>query len=100
TYQQSQFNYATQAERQTGSAFQVFDLMTLIRDDDGDPNETYYASHYLADGWLPGYPSYNVSTSEHTYQGRINVTKATVLSDNTVFAQLAAHIGLSKLDAT
>jgi penicillin-binding protein 1A len=99
TYQQSQFNYATQAERQTGSAFKVFALMTLIHDYDGDPNETYYDSHFLADGWLPGYPSYNVSTSEHTYQGRINVTKATVLSDNTVFAQLAADIGFSKLDA-
>jgi penicillin-binding protein 1A len=98
TYQQSQFDYATQAERQTGSAFKVFALMTLIHDYDGDPNTTYYDSHYLADGWLPGYPSYNVSTSEHTYQGRINITKATILSDNTVFAQLAADIGFHKLD--
>jgi len=98
TYQQSQFDYATQAQRQTGSAFKVFALMTLIHDYDGDPNTTYYDSHFLADGWLPGYPSYNVSTSEHTYQGRINITKATILSDNTVFAQLAADIGFHKLD--
>jgi penicillin-binding protein 1A len=99
SYQQSQFDYATQAQRQTGSAFKVFALMTLIHDYDGNPNDTYYDSRYLADGWLPGYPTYNVSTSEHTYQGRISITKATVLSDNTVFAQLAADIGFKKLDA-
>ena len=100
TYAQTQFDYATQAQRQTGSSFKVFALMTLIHDYDGDPNTTYYDSHFLADGWLgPEYPTYNVSTSEHTYQGRINITKATVLSDNTVFAQLASDIGFHKLDA-
>jgi len=99
TYAQTQFDYATQAQRQTGSAFKVFALMTLIHDYNGNPNDTYYDSHYLADGWLPGYPTYNVSTSEHTYQGRINITKAAILSDNTVFAQLAADIGFQKLDA-
>ena len=31
--------------------------MTLIHDYDGDPNTTYYNSHFLADGWLPGYPT-------------------------------------------
>jgi penicillin-binding protein 1A len=98
TYQQSQFDYATQAQRQTGSAFKVFALMTLIHDYDGNPNDTYYDSHFLANGWLPGYPTYNVSTAEHSYQGRITVTKATILSDNTVFAQLAADIGFKKLD--
>jgi penicillin-binding protein 1A len=99
TYAQTEFDYATQAERQTGSAFKVFALMTLIHDYNGNPNTTYYLSHYLADGWLAGYPDYNVSTSEHTYQGRINITKATILSDNTVFAQLAADEGFDKLDA-
>jgi penicillin-binding protein 1A len=99
TYQQSQFDYATQGNRQTGSAFKVFALMTLIHDYNGDPNTTYYDSKELLPGWLPGYPTYHVQTSEHTYQGRINITKATVLSDNTVFAQLAADIGFKKLDA-
>ncbi|HEX3616987.1 MAG TPA: transglycosylase domain-containing protein, partial [Solirubrobacteraceae bacterium] len=32
------FDYATQAQRQTGSSFKPFVLMTLIKDDDGDPN--------------------------------------------------------------
>ena len=66
--------------------------MTLIHDFHGDPNQTYYNSHLLAAGWLPGYPTYAVHTAEDTYQGNISVTKATVLSDNTVFAQLDADL--------
>ncbi len=99
TYSQSNFDYAVQAQRQTGSAFKLFVLMTLIHDYGGDPNTTYYDSRYLADGWLPGYPTYNVSTAEHSYQGRISVTKATILSDNTVFAQLDADVGPKKVAA-
>ncbi len=51
------FDYATQGARQTGSSFKTFVLMTLIHDYDGDPNQTYYESKYLAPGWLPGYPA-------------------------------------------
>ena len=99
TYQQSQFDYATQANRQTGSAFKLFVLMTLIHDYNGDPNTTYYDSRELLPGWLPGYPTYHVQTAEHSYQGRINITKATILSDNTVFAQLDADVGPKKVAA-
>jgi penicillin-binding protein 1A len=93
------FDYASQARRQTGSAFKVFALMTLIHDYDGDPNQTYYDSHLLAPGWLPGYPTYTVKTAENSYQGEINITKATWLSDNTVFAQLAQDLGMEKVSA-
>ena len=58
SYDQSAFDYATQARRQTGSAFKVFALMTLIHDDDGNPDSTYYDSKLLPAGWLPGYPTY------------------------------------------
>ncbi len=94
------FNYAWQSHRQTGSAFKVFSLMTLINDFDGDPNQTYYNSHELLPGWLPGYPTYHVQTAEHSYLGEINVTKATTLSDNTVFAQLAQDLTLTKVTDT
>ncbi|HET9075277.1 MAG TPA: transglycosylase domain-containing protein [Solirubrobacteraceae bacterium] len=90
-------NYATQALRQTGSAFKAFALMTLIHDYDGDPSQTYYDSKFLKPGWLPGYPAYSVQTAEQTYQGVINVTKATTISDNTVFAQLAVDLGIPKV---
>jgi penicillin-binding protein 1A len=99
-YNQTKFDYATQAHRQPGSSFKVFVLMTLIHDYHGDPNQTYYNSHLLAAGWLPGYPTYSVHTAEDSYQGNINVTKATVLSDNTVFAQLDADVGPDKVRST
>ncbi len=100
SYGQTKFDYATQAHRQTGSAFKVFVLMTLIHDYDGDPNRTYYDSHELLPGWLPGYPSYRVQTAEHSYQGNISVTKATTLSDNTVYAQLDADVEPDKVRGT
>ncbi len=94
------FDYATQSHRQTGSAFKVFALMTLIHDYDGDPNQTFYNSHELQPGWLPGYPTYHVQTSEHSYEGDISITKATTMSDNTVFAQLGQDLGMDKVTAT
>jgi penicillin-binding protein 1A len=100
TYQQTNFDFPVQAERQTGSAFKTFALMTLIHDYDGDPNQTYYTSKFLPAGWNPLDPTWSVHTAEETYQGVINVTKATTVSDNTVFAQLAEDLGYGKLDAT
>jgi penicillin-binding protein 1A len=100
SYDQTNFDYATQAHRQTGSAFKVFSLMALIHDFHGDPNQTYYTSKELLPGWLPGYPSYHVQTSEKSYQGTISVAKATTISDNTVFAQLAQDVTLANVSAT
>ncbi len=95
---ETQFDYATQAQRQTGSSFKAFVLMTLIHDDDGDPNSTYYESKPLAAGWLPGYPTYSVHDAEDAYQGTMSITRATALSDNTVFAQLGVDLGMSNVD--
>jgi penicillin-binding protein 1A len=94
------FDYATQAQRQTGSSFKPFVLMTLIKDDDGDPNGTYYVSKFLPEGWLPGYPTYSVRTAEYSYEGTINVTRATAMSDNTVYAQLGVDVGMQNVDQT
>ena len=100
TYQQTNFDFPVQAERQTGSAFKAFALMTLIHDYDGSPNSTYYTSKFLPAGWNPLDPTWSVHTAEDTYQGVIDITKATTVSDNTVFAQLAEDLGYGKLDAT
>ena len=100
TYSQTNFDFPVQAERQTGSAFKAFALMTLIHDYDGDPSQTYYTSKFLQAGWNPLDPTWSVHTAEETYQGVISVTKATTVSDNTVFAQLAEDLGYDKLDAT
>jgi penicillin-binding protein 1A len=100
SYSQTTFDYATQAHRQPGSAFKVFALMTLIHDFHGDPNSTYYTSKFLPAGWLAEDPTWSVHTAEDSYQGTISITKATILSDNTVFVQLAADLGWDKLDDT
>jgi penicillin-binding protein 1A len=100
TYAQTQVDYATSAHRQPGSSFKTFALMTLIHDDNGNPNSTYYTSKPLAAGWLSAAPTWSVHTAEDTYQGTIDITKATILSDNTVYVQLAADLGWAKLDAT
>ncbi len=94
------FDYATDGHRQPGSSFKIFALMTLIHDYDGDPSQTYYTSKFLPAGWLPADPTWSVHTAEQTYQGTISITKATIVSDNTVFAQLAADVGWQKLDDT
>ncbi|MBO0768985.1 MAG: penicillin-binding protein, partial [Solirubrobacterales bacterium] len=93
------FNYAADEQRQSGSSFKPFVMMAMMQDYDGDPNLTYYNSHELLPGWLPSDPSWKVQTSEHSYEGNINVTKAMVLSDNTVFAQLGVDVGMKKVDA-
>jgi penicillin-binding protein 1A len=100
TYDQTKYNFAADAQRQPGSSFKVFALMTLIHDYNGDPSQTYYTSKFLPAGWEPADPSWSVHTAEETYQGTISVAKATTVSDNTVFAQLAADVGWDKLDAT
>ncbi len=100
SYAQTQVDYATSAHRQPGSSFKTFALMTLIHDDHGNPNSTYYVSKPLPAGWLSSDPTWEVHTAEDTYQGDINITKATILSDNTVYVQLAADLGWTKLDAT
>jgi penicillin-binding protein 1A len=99
-YRNTSFDYATQAHRQPGSSFKAFVLMTMIHDDHGDPNQTYYNSHQLVPGWLPGYPTYGVQTAELSYQGNISIAKATWDSDNTVFAQLDADLTPDKVTQT
>jgi penicillin-binding protein 1A len=99
-YAETQVNYATSAHRQPGSSFKTFALMTLIHDEQGNPNSTYYVSKPLAAGWLSADPTWSVHTAEDSYQGTINITKATILSDNTVYVQLAADLGWDKLDDT
>jgi penicillin-binding protein 1A len=93
SYDQSQYNLASQGHRQPGSTFKAIDLADALAHG-VDPNSTYYVSHTLAPGWLPGYPTYEVKTFENTSSGKsINLVQATLASDNTVYAQLAADLG-------
>ena len=93
SYDQSQYNLAAEGHRQPGSTFKAIVLADALSRG-VDPNSTYYLSHTLAPGWLPTYPTYEVKTFENTSLNKsINLVQATLTSDNTVYAQLAADLG-------
>ncbi len=93
SYEQSQYNLAADGHRQPGSTFKAIDLAEALTQG-VDPNSTYYLSHTLQAGWLTGYPTYEVKTFEGTSLNKsINLVQATLTSDNTVYAQLAADLG-------
>ncbi len=93
SYEQSQFNLASEGHRQPGSTFKAIDLADALSRG-VDPNTTYYLSHTLDKGWLAAEPNYEVHTFEGTSLNKsINLVQATLASDNTVYAQLAADLG-------
>ena len=93
SYEKSQYNLAADGHRQPGSTFKAIDLADALSRG-VDPNSTYYLSHTLSPGWLTGYPTYEVKTFEGTSLNQsLNLVQATLASDNTVYAQLAADLG-------
>src|SRR5271155_330468 len=93
SYEKSQYNLAADGHRQPGSTFKAIDLADALSRGI-DPNSTYYLSHTLEPGWLPDYPTYEVKTFEGTSLNKsLNLVNATLTSDNTVYAQLAADLG-------
>ena len=93
SYEQSQYNLAADGHRQPGSTFKAIDLADALTRGI-DPNTTYYYSHLLRKGWLVSEPNYEVETFEGTSLNKsLNLVNATLTSDNTVYAQLAADLG-------
>ena len=92
TYSQSQYNLATQAQRQPGSTFKAIVLADALAHGI-DPFTTDYLSHTLEAGWLSVAPTYTVTIDGGgSLNADLNLDQALVASDNTVFAQLAADL--------
>jgi penicillin-binding protein 1A len=91
TYQDRTFNLAAQAHRQPGSAFKTMVLTAAIRKGI-DPDSTSYVSKPLAID-DPVYGEWNVKTFGNTYAGSTSLTRATLASDNSVYAQLILDVG-------
>jgi penicillin-binding protein 1A len=88
-YHQSQFNLATQGERQPGSSFKPFVLAAALKD--GIAPTTEFVSKPItidAGGRL-----WHVNNFEGEYLGPIDLTKAIAVSDNSVYSQLTALVG-------
>jgi penicillin-binding protein 1A len=86
-----QFNLAAQGHRQPGSAFKTFVLTTAIKRG-VNPNTTYYVSKPL-DLKTLDYGPWKVQTYDQTYGGSMSLVRATLRSDNTVYAQLDLDLG-------
>ena len=88
----NQFNLTSQAKRQPGSTFKVMVLTSAIAQG-MDPYSTYYTSApftYQPDSALE---PWSVHTYSNSYVGSVSVANATLMSDNTVFAQLTLDAG-------
>ena len=98
TYNDRTFNLAAQGHRQPGSSFKTMVLVTAIREG-VDPRRTTYVSKPLA-LQIPGYGTWKVKTYDNTYGGSMDLVRATLKSDNSVYAQLDVDLGPKKVAQT
>ncbi len=93
----NQFNLAAQSARQAGSTFKTFVLASAI-EKGVDPDSTYYTSApFTCDvgPWCSAAKPWQVHTYGDTYSGTESITRATLQSDNTIYAQLTLDVGPS-----
>jgi penicillin-binding protein 1A len=95
-FRQSQFNLAVQGERQAGSSFKPFVLATALREG-VSPSTTFPSkpvSIFIGDKyWV-------VHNYENDYMGSADLATATIVSDNSVFAQLTRLVGPANVART
>jgi penicillin-binding protein 1A len=98
TYKDREFNLAVEGHRQPGSAFKTMVLTAAIRAG-MDPDRTTYVSKPLniTDPDNGIYTPWEVSTYSNSYSGTMTVSRATVASDNTVYAQMILDVGPKKV---
>ena len=92
-YRQSQFNLAVQGQRQPGSAFKPFVLAAALQH--GIAPVTHFESEPVT---IPlGDRAWSVSNYEDSYLGSVDLARATVHSDNAIYAQLARLVGIPRV---
>jgi len=98
-YGKSKFNLAAQGKRQPGSAFKVMTLMTALRRG-VDPQRTTYVSKSPTIIPIEGQEDYEVNTYSRRGAGQLDLVRATLKSDNSVFIQLAMDLGPAEVKKT
>jgi penicillin-binding protein 1A len=88
-YRKSQFNLAVQGVRQPGSSFKPFVLATALRQ--GISPATHFVSEPQTINLGDKY--WVVSNYDNSYLGSIDLERATIESDNAVYAQLTQLVG-------
>ena len=95
-YRKSQFNLAVQGVRQPGSSFKPFVLATALRQ--GISPATRFESEPQSIDL--GDRDWVVGNYDDVYYGNVDLEKATVESDNAVYAQLTQLVGSKKVAET
>jgi penicillin-binding protein 1A len=90
-YAKSQFNRATQARRQPGSAFKTF-VWAAALEDGMTPGTVRYDIPIQIGNWRP-------KNYEGEYRGAVTLSEALAKSLNTVSAQIGTEIGIEKVTA-
>ena len=88
-FRQSEFNLAAQAKRQPGSAFKPIVLAAAMNE--GISPVTELESKPVSID--AGDRIWKVTNYDHTYLGRVSLSRALVSSDNSVYAQLTDVVG-------
>jgi penicillin-binding protein 1A len=88
-YALSQFNRATQAQRQTGSSFKPYVYTTAI-ENGSRPDDLVLDSPVSFGGWTP-------HNYENDYMGTITLTTALAHSRNIPAVKIAAQVGIHKV---
>jgi penicillin-binding protein 1A len=81
------YDLPVDGRRQAGSTFKMFVLTDAV-----ERKINPYSTQYLSAPFV-GPDNWRVHTFENTYSGRIPLTQATLLSDNTVYARLTLDLG-------
>jgi penicillin-binding protein 1A len=88
----NQFNLVSQARRQAGSTFKTFVLATAVNEGVNPQTTTYRSAPFVYQP-DPYTEAWKVETYGKDYAGYISIDRATLHSDNTVYAQLTLDLG-------
>lgn len=88
----SQFNMATQGQRPAGSTFKVIALAEALTQNIS-PSSVFYAPNSITIPASNHQPSWTVSNYAGERSGYMTLSTATILSVNTVYAQLIKKVG-------
>ena len=95
----NQYNLVSQGRRQAGSTFKTFVLVAAV-ERGVNPDSTYYQSRPFRYQPDPLTEPWEVETYSKSYIGSTSVARATLYSDNTVYAQLTLDLQPEAVAAT